>query len=48
MILAEKVEGSELAKGNLRWQNKGRTQRRGNLQNALLRIRQAILILRSA
>jgi RNA-directed DNA polymerase len=40
-LLAEKVEGSELAKGNLRWQNRSRTQGRGDLQNALLRIRQA-------
>jgi len=38
---AEKVEGSELAKGNLKWRNRSRTQGRGDLQNALLRIRQA-------
>ena len=40
-LLAEKVEGSELAEGNLKWQNRSRTQGRVDLQNALLRIRQA-------
>ena len=39
--VAERVEGRGLAKGNLRQQNKDRTQRRDALQSKLERIRQA-------
>ena len=38
---AEKVEGRELAKGNVAEQTRSRTQRRGLLSHALSRVRQA-------
>ena len=38
---AEKVEGRELAKGNVAEETRSRTQRRGLLSHALSRVRQA-------